>query len=169
MRWIPLAATVALVAAAAPALAQADASVTIEAPAECQETTFCYEVAEGSLDEIEPGDDVEITFRNQASAEHNLWVADLADVTPGDGSEPEDGLNGTEQIAEGEEATVTVTAPDGEGLYLWCDVPGHEQGGMYIEAPYESEASGGQQSPAVGPAALAAVLGAAALAVRRRR
>ena len=59
--------------------------------------------------------DVEVTFVNEGSLEHD-WVVPDEDV-------------GTEIIGGGEEETVTVNLPAGEYEYI-CTVPGHEEAGM---------------------------------------
>lgn len=165
MRWIVLVVGLLAIVAAPSALGQdADHEITIEAPSECSDTTFCFEVVDGDLDAVEAGDTVEATFVNANGAEHDLWVASLEDADVAGDTGDDVALAGSDRIGEGEEATVTFTAPEGDGFYFWCDVPGHEQSGMYIEA--SSEGAGANGAPLPGVLALLAVLGAVAITRR---
>lgn len=140
--------------------------------------SFCFEVTEGSLANVSAGDEVEITFKNEGSSVHNLYVAELSDADPDRKDTPEDvAIASTDDLDGGEETTLSFTAPDGaDGLYLWCDVSGHEQLGMWTDAPYSggsAETSGSSDdaqkgSPGAGLIGVAIAGLGAALLFRRR-
>lgn len=188
--FLGLAAVAVVAFLAAPAAAQdADVMITIEAREICDgDQALCLVVTEGDLESVAPGDQVEVTYRNTGNLSHNLYVieSENADAGHSDTSSDE-AVAGTDgMVAPGDEATVTFTAPEeADGLYYWCDVTGHEEQGMWLEAEYamganetddEGDPFGGDESPTSpeGPTpsisvvfALAAVA-AAFVALRRR-
>lgn len=192
-------ALVGLLAGAANAL-PAHKHVTLEADDgdTCldQQAVDCFRVANGSLDGFEQGMRVHLTVENVGDNPHNAYVTEQANAdnqtrdTSGD-----DAINGTDTADPGNTVEMAFTVPeDAEGLYLWCEVSGHEAAGMYLTADV-AEASGSGDGNGTGsetggeddegaddpdgddgsqmiPAPGAGLLGlaglAAALAVRRR-
>lgn len=72
--------------------------------------------------EVEPGQDVTVTFTNDGQLEHNLTIPALR--------------AGTETIESGAMAKFTFTAPSDESAYpieFECTVPGHSEAGMVGE------------------------------------
>lgn len=67
--------------------------------------------------------DVEITIPNNGVATHTFVINDHK-------NEGKPNLNIKVENAPGETQTVTINAPAGD-YYYWCDVPGHEQAGMF--------------------------------------
>lgn len=183
MRWIALTITLAALLTAPLAAAQGGTTeLTIVAPqsSDCSDgKTYCFEVTEGSLSDISPGDEVTVTFKNEGQTVHNLYVTQSSNADPNNEDTSGDAaIASTEDLDQGEEATITFTAPE-DGTYFWCDVTGHEQMGMWLEtssagtsddSAETSTSDGGQNSsPGVGVGALAIVGLAAALLYRRDR
>lgn len=151
-------AAVALLASAAPAAAQdGDVSLTIEARDVCDgDQAFCLEVTEGDMDGVAPGDRVTVTYRNDGNTSHNLYVIGSEDADPTHADTSSDNATaGTDgDVEPGDEATFDFVAPQGaDGLYYWCDVPGHETQGMWLEASYATggNETGNETEPAGGP------------------
>lgn len=123
-------------------------SVTIEArDSGCSGSQYCYVVTEGSLANATAGEQVEIVFKNAGSIEHNLHVTTLSQAD--DANENTAGsaaFANTTNIESGNQTTLQFMVPSGaNGLYLWCDVSGHEGLGMYKEVSF-----GGGGAPADG-------------------
>jgi hypothetical protein len=164
---------VALGFLAAPSSAQNTTQITVEASEDCPESTFCFEIT-GSLDEVEPGDVLDITFENPEDnvQEHNLYLADREDANTGDESTPGNrALANTEDVSPGNETTISTEVPDNiEAVYMWCTIRAHEQQGMNREAELAGIEEGGGEngSPGFGVGlAAGALLGVAVLARRR--
>lgn len=145
--------------------------ITLEAvEGDCGDDSFCWSVAHGSLDSLQPGATVTIEVVNpeENGAEHNLHVADLADASEGEGTDASVAFAMTGDLMPGESETITVTVPDDvDGVYLWCDIPGHEESGMY-ESVGGGNGDDGNGTPGfTAMAALAAIGAAFALATKR--
>lgn len=161
--------------AATPAAAHAGAyQLTLEASEDCPDRTYCFEVTEGSLDEITPGEEIQVTLVNPESndLEHNVKVTPLQNADPD--RETDDAKAGTDDLQPGEEASFEYFVPQGvDGLYLWCDFGVHEGQGMYLEASFggDGASTSGQEETngSPGPGALAALAGLAAVALLARR
>lgn len=166
-----------LVPLAAPAAGHAGATqITVEASEDCPDRTYCFEVTEGSVEEIKAGEEINITLVNPSSnsLEHNLQIGELSDANQDRGTDASAAQASTRTLSPGEQASVEYFVPQGSsGLYLWCDVGVHESQGMYLEVPLGDQASTDSSgetnnSPAIGALALLAVAGAA-LTLRRAR
>lgn len=156
----------------------ADASFTVTATGTgCPEgRTFCYQV-ENASSELTPGEEVTIRFENEDDVGHTLYVANgsRSEAETRDTSE-EAALAHTREVEPGASASLNITVPGGDAVYLWCEVDDHEPQGMWTEMPVDAaseNASGPDQGsrrvPTVpGGALVAAVGGAAWLADRDR-
>lgn len=158
---------------APPAVAHEDAvHISVEArESNCTGTRdLCFEVTQGNLDDIGPGTQVEVSFRNQGNTGHQFWATTKANADPSNqDTSTSSALGGTQDpVSPGNQATVTFTIPDdAEGFYFWCDVGNHEAQGMWILHDI-TPADGGGNSPSLGvPLVLLAGLGLA-FALRRR-
>ncbi len=104
------------------------------------EKTFCFDVEERP-DDLEPGDEVNLTLRNEGNTSHN------AHVTTNDSADPEHrdtpstaAIANTSTISPGEMDSTNVTVPeDADGIYIWCDMTGHEAAGMWVEMEVGNE------------------------------
>lgn len=166
-----------LVPLAAPASGHAGATkITIEASEDCQDRTYCFEVTEGSVADIEAGSEINVTFVNPSdnTIDHNLHVAGLSAASQDRNTDASAAEANTATLAPGEQESFELFVPQSfEGAYLWCAVAGHESQGMYLEVPFGEQATtdSGEEtnnSPAIGVLGLLAVAGAA-LAIRRER
>lgn len=131
--------TLALMLLVAPTASAASVSLTIVAQESCSDSTYCFEVTQGDVTSIQPGDDVTVTFENDgASASvHNFYVAAQGDADVGGNTAESAAIANTTDVEPGDSTTVSFTAPsDASGLYFWCDVAGHEALGMYINQAY---------------------------------
>ncbi len=178
----------ALVTIMAPA-AVADEGHTITLTAEAKESgcreTYCWEF-DGDTDAIDAGATVEITVRNPSSnsANHNFFIKEGSGAQGG--TDPgSDTLASTDDLAPGEEETISFTVPDDVGeLYFWCDVAGHESLGMFgswsISSDGDDGADGGDgadgdgegeanSQPGFGLLAALTALGLTAFVLARRR
>lgn len=116
---------------------------------ECPEgKSLCYQV-ENASPELTPGEEVSIRFENRDGVEHTLHVANGSRSDSERRDTPADAaLADTGEVPPGGVATVNVTIPDGDALYLWCDVDDHEANGMWTEVPVSAaseSASGPEQ------------------------
>lgn len=117
-------------------------TVTMEAhdrPSECPEDAFersmCLRpFGDPPITSVRPEDVLRIVFLNRGSSNHtlNATTGQMDDPhrvdTPGSVA-----LAGTNRVAPGGSANFTFTAPKGaSSLYFWCDLPGHEEAGMWI-------------------------------------
>lgn len=170
-RWTTLIAMVGLLVAPAPALAQQasspDERLTIEVgegEAACPGgQAFCLRLTGGSLDEIGPGDEVEVTFRNTGSTSHELLVQALTAESEDHTASEKDGIHASTErsMSPGASETFTFTVPeDWRGLYLFCGVAGHEESGMWRSVGFD------EATPSVGPLVSLAVLVGLGLALR---
>lgn len=159
----------------APPVAAHEGSVHLEVQARESGCTgardLCFSVEQGNLDDIGPGTEVEVTFRNQGENGHQFWATTKAnaDSTNQDTS-TDTALGGTQDtVSPGSTASVTFTIPDdAQGFYFWCDVGNHESQGMWILHDIEGADGAGGGSPGLGlPVTLLLGLGLA-LALRRR-
>lgn len=179
----------------APAAAQDGQTVEITATAlegGCGDRTFCWETdASGSF---QPGDTLEITVVNAESnsQQHNLYLMNGTPEQEGGGTDPAEAGWNTDDLAPGEEETLTLTVgQDVEELYYWCDIGGHENLGMYGTLTAGDSQDGGDgsdgddgadtggddgtdgedqsSSPGLGSVGILAGLALAAFAVARRR
>lgn len=128
---------------AAPALAHGGAHDLVVVASEdgCPDgRAFCFEITEGSLSDVGPGDEVTITLKNEGSSLHNLYVTRLSQADPGGDTPSEAAFAETEDLDRDEQGEISFTVPESaEGIYLWCEVSGHEQLGMYTEAPFQAD------------------------------
>ncbi len=115
------------------------AEITIEAREQgCpQGHRWCLVATEGNLSTLEQGQRIEITLVNQGNSGHQLSVAHGEDQDPDHEDTPSAAAFFTiDRVPAERSATGTLEVPEeAKALYLWCDVPGHEQGGMWIEVP----------------------------------
>lgn len=157
------------------ASAQNTTQVTIEAREDCPDTTFCFEVT-GDLEDVEPGDILDVTLENPEDnlQEHNVHITTREDANVGDeeATPSNRAFANSDDISPGEQTSFSAEIPDNaEAIYLWCTIRAHEQQGMWVEAELagieqEEETNG---SPGfTGLAALGALAGLA-LAARRSR
>lgn len=86
---------------------------------------------------VAPGESIDITLENTGSVEHSLNIlkadAELEHVLEEEDEEHlhEELLFDIHEVASGESATATFTAPDAAGEYTFaCLVPGHADAGM---------------------------------------
>lgn len=152
--------------------------LTIEASEDCPQEAYCFEVTQGSLDELQAGEEVQITFVNPDAnnLDHNLYLTGLSQANPGEDTDSSAAEASTETLSPGEETTFETFIPQSfEGLYMWCDVPGHEGEGMYLQASFgggDASTDSGDEtndSPGLGAIGGLAALGAVALGLRRAR
>lgn len=109
----------------------------------CEET-FCFDVPVKALS---PNATVDITFENPTdNTQHSFYVLEDGDTTGGAKPDPGDALAGVDTIPGGEsESTGAFELPDSEGsLYLWCNEPGHAEGGMWEFVGLGAAAGGGE-------------------------
>jgi uncharacterized cupredoxin-like copper-binding protein len=160
-------------ALATSAAAQNTTQITVEAREDCPDTTFCFAIT-GSVDNVEPGDQLDITLENPENnfQEHNLYLAlsSEANVGEDEATQGRVAFANTGDVQPGNETTLSAEIPeDAENVYLWCTVRAHETQGMNQEielAGVEEEGTNG--SPSLGLAVtVAAVFGMAALTRRR--
>lgn len=141
-----------------------------------EERELCYhtENASGSL---EPGEEVTVTFRNQGQTDHSLYVANGSRADDGHRDTPASAaLANTGEVEPGSQTNLTVTAPNGDALYLWCEVSDHEAQGMWTTIPIgtsNENATGpnqGADRTPLGPiGAMIAIVSGVALVARARR
>lgn len=172
---IGLAAVALVVVLAGAASAQNTTQVTIEAREDCTgDKTFCYDVT-GDLEELEPGDILDITLENPEDnlQEHNVYLADSSDAnvgaeeaTPGDRA-----FANTEDVMPGNETSLSAEIPsNAESIYLWCTIRAHEQQGMFLETELAGTDEGTDgTNGSSGFTAIAGVAAFAGLAVLSRR
>lgn len=145
--WPALALVAVLALSSAAAAAPANTHVTLEADdgESClsDQKTDCFRVVNGSLDGLEQGMQVHLLLENVGSAPHNAYVANGSDADPNHVDTPASvAINNTETIDPGGNTSMIFQVPSGaESIYIWCDVDGHETGGMWLEASV-AEASG---------------------------
>jgi uncharacterized cupredoxin-like copper-binding protein len=192
-RSLPVLALAALVLAAGAAHAlPAERHVTLEADdgESCldQDALDCFREINDTLEGVPQGATVHLTVENVGDNPHNAYATEQAsaDEDTRDTS-ADDAINGTDTADPGSTVEMTFEVPDdADGLYVWCDVQGHEAAGMYLTADVENATAegngtdnGGQpvddegQAPdggsaVPGPSAPVAAL-VAALAARARR
>lgn len=177
---LALAATVALAflagPVASPAAAHAGAyQLTLEANEDCADRTYCFDVVEGSLDEIAQGEEVKVTLVNNASndLDHNVYITQLGQASEDRDTDASAAEMNTENVSPGEQASLEYFVSQGtEGLYLWCDVGVHESQGMYLEVPLTEDAStntDGETNGSPAPGALVGLLALAGVALALRR
>lgn len=103
--------------------------------------TFCFSI-EGDPPRLSPDDEVNLTLRNPDGnqADHNVHATlnESADAEHQD-TDAEEAIANTSTIAPGETANANFTVPDGEALYLWCDMTGHEASGMWTTIEIQSD------------------------------
>lgn len=162
-----------------PAAAHAGATqITLEAQEDCPDSTYCFEVTQGSLDEVKPGEEINVTLVNPSSnsLSHNLHLVDSADADEGGDTAASTAEASTPNVSPGEQASFEFFVPQGmSGLYLWCDVGAHESQGMYTSTSFDG--SGGQgddggdggTNGSPGPGAIVGLLAVAGAALALRR
>ncbi len=158
--------------AATPA-ASAKVHLTIEVKEkDCGDGIWCFDVVEGSMSDIAPGEEIAITFRNTGGSAHQLDVTTKAhmDAAHETTSRDDNIANTTTNIEAGGEETISFTVPaDAKGIYLFCGISGHEQLGMWLLADFEeSKTEDAAESPGLGPLTALVLAGLAAAAFRRR-
>lgn len=67
--------------------------------------------------------DATVTIQNNGASQHTFVINDH-------NNDGKPNLDIKVEVAPGATGTVTINAPAGD-YYFWCDVPGHEQAGMY--------------------------------------
>jgi uncharacterized cupredoxin-like copper-binding protein len=178
---LALATALALTLLAGPVLTPASAhgaayDLTVEASEDCPDTTYCFEVTEGSVDEVAPGEEVNLTIVNPEdnSRDHNLYVTTIGQASEDRDTDASAAEKNTDTVSPGEQASLEYFVPQGaDGLYVWCDVGVHENQGMYLEIPFTEDASNpGEEetnnSPGLGVATLIGTLAVIALLSRQR-
>lgn len=150
-------------------MTMADQPASMHCPAG---TTMCLTVLDGDLAELTPGQSVHLWFVNQDDDQpHDLAVTTLAKA---DSSHQDtawsDALGHTAQhVAPGTGGDLELTIPStATGLYLWCDEPGHEAAGMYLEHSFSAKDTA-NPTPLGAALPILAGLGAALILVRRHR
>lgn len=174
MRWISLALALSLLAIVPAGLAtetshEATSETATDTATEvhltavakedgcAEDAAFCYEVTEGSLDEIEPGSHVTVTFENHGEAEHELMVRTLDGVQIAPAMGPMDGhmeANSTDHDADahgddpetqddghGEDANATGHEADGHGDNATESQDHQEANESGHDDPHDAEAS----------------------------
>lgn len=157
---------VLLLVLTSPAATAADINLTIEArESDCPgDRTYCFVVAEGDLADLASPATVQLTFRNAGDLQHNLLVAQLGNAEVGDDTFASAAFFQTDAIDPGNETVGNFVIPaEAGGLYLWCDIAGHEQLGMWLGQDFGEEDNG---APLLLWPALVAVMVAAWLARR---
>lgn len=94
---------------------------------------FCFSL-EDSPPNLSQGDEVTLALRNtdDNGDEHSVHVTVNESADPDHhNTSSEDAIANTTTIVPGETTSTNFTVPDGEALYLWCDVTGHEASGMW--------------------------------------
>lgn len=113
----------------------------------CSGSQYCYKATEGDLANISAGDSVKIIFKNpdSNSAAHNIHVTLPDDADSSNEDTPESAaFASSDTIQPGEEVEIQFQVPSGsDGLYLWCDVSGHESLGMWEELTFSGSSDGG--------------------------
>lgn len=151
-------------------------SITVVAPPsdECpQGKSFCLEF-NNQVPAFGPGDVVDLVFYNDDSTTHSIMITTASQADQSHQDTPQNAaLSFTGNVEAGSSSSEnTFTVPDGVStLYVWCDVSGHEAGGMWIEVPVSGATSGDGTSSTPVPAwtALAALLGAGIVLAPPRR
>lgn len=102
----------------------------------------CFRVVNGTLDGFVQGMRVHVTLENVGSAPHNAFVTSSADADSNHVDTPASAaINSSDTVEGGESTNLTFTVPsDADGLYFWCDVQGHEAGGMWLNATVSAPA-----------------------------
>ncbi len=174
-------ATIAMLAGplSVPAGAHAGADTfTIEAREDgCGSTTYCLEVTEGELSDIEAGEQIEVTFINPSdnNLDHNLNLADVSAASDDRDTSQSQADASTSDLAPGEEETLEFFVDTSyDGVYLWCSVGVHEDQGMYEEVSFGGEDGAGNdgdanESPGLGIVASVLALAGVGLVLGRRR
>lgn len=117
----------------------------------------------------EPGDTLRLTVQN-ADGPHNLYVCgDEGQDARAPPASCERLLGFTQTLGPNGTAPLTIEVPSTEGTYwYYCDVPGHRAQGMAGTLVAGDGVPDTKESPGAGALASLAVLGAAALVLRRR-
>lgn len=140
---------------------------------DCPDGTYCFDVLQGDPSDITAGAEVELELRNPSSngIRHNAHVTDVSDANRGGDTSGSAAFASTDDADPGQTVTVNFTVPDGvEDAYIWCDIGGHESGGMWLETGGTGSDDGGDGangSPGFGAVAALGAAGAA-LVLRRR-
>ena len=167
------AALLAATLVAVPATAQNTTQITIEAREDCTgDETFCFDVT-GDLEDLEPGDVLDIRFENPEDnvQSHNVYIADSGDANVGtEESTPGDrAFANTDDVSPGNETAISTEIPsNAEAIYLWCTVRAHEQQGMFVETELAGTEETGGENGSPGFTALASVLAVAAVGALAR-
>lgn len=178
--------TAFLLASAAGALAngthgEAHYTVTTASGDDCPDgKSLCF-IVDGPA-AVAAGESVEVTFVNEDSQVHNFFVDKTGDYDADNADTSTSAAEAnTEDVDPGNQTTLTFTAPtDRDDFYTWCDIPGHEAGGMWTKFTVTGADTGGNgdggngdgttTTPGFGVlAALAAAGIAGALSSRYRR
>lgn len=175
---------VALVLLAAPVVAgqsggsdEPSTMTVIAQTSDCpEERELCYHT-ENASSRLEPGEEVTVTFRNEGQTDHSLYVANGSRADDGNRDTPASAaFANTGEIEPGSQTNLTVTVPDGDALYLWCEVSDHEAQGMWTAIPIgtsNENATGpdqGADRTPLGPVgALIAIVSGVAVVARARR
>lgn len=153
---------------AMPVMAQASLTIEVKEKGCGGDHVWCFQVTEGDLDDISPGEEVTILFKNTGDSPHQLDIVTLADMDPDrERTSRSDAIaNTTASMAVGAQETITFTVPaDAEGLYLFCGVAGHEGLGMWLETDWGAD----EENASPAPTFLAGVLLALGLTWNQRR
>lgn len=147
---------------------------------DCPDGSYCFKVLSGDLSKVTGGTSVELTLENPSGngISHNAHVTQLSNAAENHEDTPTSAAYAnTTDVSPGNSATINFTVPDGvDSSYIWCDIVGHESGGMWLKVGAAAAGGGGNGgdgggngSPGFGAAAALVGAGAAlALAGRRR-
>lgn len=141
---------------------------------DCPDSNYCFDVVSGDESKVTGGNTVELEIRNPSdnSIQHNAHVADTSDADRGGDTPASAAFGNTNDVSPGETDTTTFTVPDGvETTYIWCDIAGHESGGMWLEAGATGDGGdggGGNGSPGFTALGVLAGVGLALVVAGRR-
>lgn len=102
----------------------------LDGPDACGEDDFCWDVP---VTGVAPNSTLNLTVVNGGQDAHNFyvdWDGDF-DETNTD-SDPQAAEANLDRLESGDSGDISFTVPaDAEQLYIWCDIPGHEELGMF--------------------------------------
>lgn len=132
--------------------------------------TFCLVVTHGSLAALRGGDLFYVRFLNSGTVPHELAVTDFSQRHAShQATSKNPNIRGVENATAGHGGEFHVhVAPEFSGLYFWCDMPGHEEQGMWLEAPIVATNVPPNETPIPLAASLLPLAAAVVVAARRR-
>lgn len=112
--------------------------IELTAQEDCPDRKMCFEAVEGQAPAMRPGVTAILFLHNPLgnSEQHDAHITSAARAAEDhDGTSTDEALASTATLDPGGSDEVRFTVPDVDGLYIWCSVPGHEPGGMWLELP----------------------------------